>query len=203
MHSKNQSLALKEVFSGKRFNFVLSFTLLFLAGLIMYASVYSVNRAATQQVADRLCVKEWYWGEEILADHPLYPILMVRDKIRLHTANQKDQPEIRMQLAHVRMRTARALAQKGEYDLAITTLSKSQQYALFASKQARAQDPQNQDLPEKLDSYLYQLSQLLQTDKKLSAPVIDSLQIATKSELSRWDALATAPLKKNNQLNSL
>lgn len=154
---------------------------------ILYSSIYSVNRSLTNQASGRLCAKEWYWSDQLLPDHPLYPALMVRDKISLWAAPDDQRQRRQLLYAQERLDSARQLAAKGNMDLAVSTLSKSQLYLLTVAKDSR-EDHFKHVLPgeigKALETSLSDISALITQYPQLNAPVVQSLLGAGQSELS-------------------
>lgn len=161
---------------------------------VLYASIYSFNRSLTNQTTDRMMEQEWYWGSDVLPDHPFYSVLMMRDKISLWMTPQAEQPQKRISYANVRFNTAMQLAQKGNIPLAVSTLSKSQQYILDAAVQARDHKFSHTSAKvvyQQLDESLYKLSLFLEKHPEANTPLMQSLASASKSELLLLQDLAS------------
>lgn len=74
-----------------------------------------------------------YTDEQILPDHVSYPVLMVLDRVRLEIATPIERVYLQTEYANRRLIYAQALLEKGNADLAVTTLTKGQKYLLYAA----------------------------------------------------------------------
>ncbi len=79
------------------------------AAVILAASLISSNRS-TSAANQRFSTLQFYVGREVLPDHPLYVLLMARDRVQLWLANDETAPRLRLRYAEKRFRVARALA---------------------------------------------------------------------------------------------
>ncbi len=68
-----------------------------------------------------------------LPDHPIYPVLMVRDRVSLFFLSPSKKTERKLELADKRLESAQLLLQKKRSALALTTVSKAEKYVLSAS----------------------------------------------------------------------
>lgn len=93
---------------------------------------YSGNKSAQ---FEKKSVTTFYFSKTILPDHVLYPILMAFDKGLLFITTGESELFLRIRLAQDRMLRAQQLLDKGDEGLALSTLTKSQKYVLFAGQQ--------------------------------------------------------------------
>lgn len=163
-------------------------TLLLLFGFgVLYTSIFSVNRAITLRVAEPLSTQRWYISGPVLPDHPLYPTLMIKDRVALHLTPAVDQPQRKLEYARRRFEAAVSLFHKGEIDLATSTLSKSQQYVLGAAQQARVQGYHGQSpnlFAQQVDESLYKLTRLLEEYPELRSDYLEAIVASCQTELS-------------------
>lgn len=157
------------------------------AALILAASLVSSNRAMSG-TKQRLSTLEFYWGTQLLPDHPFYLVLMARDRATLWLASSEREPQLRLQFAEKRFQTARTLAQQQKNDLAISTLSKSQIYVLDAARQLEVKGmtaAQREALRSVLDHSLYRLELFNQQYPELDTSMLQSLREETAGRLGR------------------
>lgn len=113
----------------KAISFISSATL---AVAIMAVSLASASRAESKDTSP-ISTRRLYFNQEILPDHLLYPVAMVGDRARLVVATDVDErAQLQVLYAERRLDSAHKLIEKGESDLAITTLTKAQKYMLQA-----------------------------------------------------------------------
>lgn len=94
--------------------------------------------------------KEFYFDDEMLPDHVLYPVLMAVDRVRLESAPEFEQIYLRTEYANRRLQYTQDLLEKGNQELAYTTLTKSQKYLLYAAHDVLSYT----DLPENTVAHL-------------------------------------------------
>lgn len=155
------------------------------AGLILAVSLISSNRSLSG-VTQRLSTMEFYWGSQVLPDHPFYVLLMARDRARLWLVESEEEPELRLRLAERRFQSARQLALQQKNELAISTLTKSQLYVLDAARQLEAigmTASQRQELMAALDHSLYRLELFNQQYPNLDTETLRSLREETAGRL--------------------
>ncbi len=161
---------------------------------ILYTSIFSVNRSITSQVLKPLSAQHWYLSGPILPDHPMYVGLMARDRVVLSLTPAPEQPLRKLEYARKRYDSAVALLDKGEADLALSTLSKSQHYVLQAAQQAREQGWQQQSpnlFAQQVDESLYRLAVLLEEHPELRTNHLEALVASCQTELSLIPRVAT------------
>ena len=128
-----------------------------------------------------------HFGEEVLPDSAFYPVLMVRDRVRLLLANDSEEPLIRLQYAQRRYIVAQQLAEEGKLDLALSTLSKSQIYALDAARQLEAlglTESERLELVEVLRHSLYRMELFHQQYPTFDSDLFRSLRDSTELQLT-------------------
>ncbi len=110
-------------------------SLFFLSGvmvvLISLVSVNQVNSYEGTQVSKRT----FYVGQRILPDHILYPMVAVADRALLIVAPTQEKIKLQLAYGRIRFTYARALLRKGEVEMALAALTKSQKYHSLAAQQ--------------------------------------------------------------------
>ncbi len=159
------------------------------AAVILAASLISSNRS-TSAANQRFSTLQFYVGREVLPDHPLYVLLMARDRVQLWLANDEKAPRLRLRYAEKRFRVARALAAQNKNTLAISTLSKSQIYVLDAVRQLKSDSlspSEENELRAALDHSLYRLRLFDEQYPELDTSMLESLRAETASLLASLD----------------
>ena len=102
---------------------------------ILIISLFSATQvsSATGQAASE---GKLYFSQQILPDHSLYKIMMAVDRLQLETSTPQEQIFMRIEYANRRLDYAKALLEKDNEQLALTTLFKSQQYLHEAVQQS-------------------------------------------------------------------
>jgi len=113
--------------------------LVFGVSLIMTSQV-NLNLGNSSKVSER----KFYVGEKILPDHVFYPLLMVADKIILKISFGDRKVYVKIRLAEDRLYSAKMLIEKGQEDLALSTLTKSQKYLITAVQDFLNNDSQSE-----------------------------------------------------------
>lgn len=161
------------------------------AGIILATSLLSSNRAANG-VTNRISTLEFYWGKEVLSDHPAYPVLMVRDRVALWLASDADEPHMRLDYADRRYKVARSLAAQNKGELAVSALSKSQTYLLDGVRQLQATEltqVQQQEVHLKLKHSLARMEAFRTEYPTLETPMLLSLRTATAEQLRALESV--------------
>jgi len=83
----------------------------------------------------------FYVNGEVLPDHIFYPILMVRDRLRLEAAEPTERLYLQTEYANRRLRAGLDLLAKDNQLLALTTITKAQKYLLRSSEEAMDSQP--------------------------------------------------------------
>ncbi len=77
-----------------------------------------------------------YFSKTILPDHVFYKAIMAMDRLQLETASSHERIFIQVEYAHRRLDYSQQLLEEGKEDLAITTLTKAEQYLHHAVSEA-------------------------------------------------------------------
>lgn len=141
----------------------------------------------------RLPATRMYMSEQILPDNALYLPLMARDRARLVLTPKEEQVFLKLEYAEERYQSAVALANNGQEQLAITTMTKSQKYLLQAVYQVRAdKDAYTPDerikVKTALETSLYRL-ELLQNTIAVDDSALEALQSESAVVLEQFDIL--------------
>mgnify|MGYP001224301662 CR=1 FL=1 len=131
MSSGSGTIALRKKDMNKFLKVVLILLALLGACFILLLSVVSsvLSLSSNPSVFQRT----FYSDEQILPDHISYPVLMVLDRVRLEVATPIERVYLQTEYANRRLIYAQALLEKGNADLALTTLTKGQKYLLYAA----------------------------------------------------------------------
>ncbi len=113
----------------QKFNIVFFVVAVAVAGFVLFVSLQSANQqllSAGEQA--KVTASKFYVTREILPDHALYPLLMVLDRLRLEMAEGARKSDLQLAYAKRRMFYAKKLLEKGNQELAYSTLSKALHY---------------------------------------------------------------------------
>ena len=118
-------------------------------------------------------------GEEILPDHLLYPVKMITDRLQLESAPPQERIFLEMSYAHRRLQYAQDLLAKDpkKEDLAVTTLTKAEQYLHKAVREAHeTQAPASvvQRIARAMEYHNKQMTELKPTLTDANRAVLDS-----------------------------
>lgn len=100
-----------------------------LASLILLISLFmahSVQSSAGMPASS----KALYFTDVVLPDHSVYPLIAGIDRARLLVAESDQKPLLKIEYAHRRLWYAVELLNKGQEQLAVSTITKSQKYIL-------------------------------------------------------------------------
>lgn len=116
--------------------FLLSMIALLFAGAVLFLSLYSAHEAFAENkgAASR---QQLSFTEDVLPDNTLYPALMVMDRVQLETAPNSERIFLEMEYANRRLGYAQRLLQKDKQSLAISTLTKAENYLHQAAQDAQ------------------------------------------------------------------
>lgn len=117
---------------------ILSFLGLALAVGVILTSLFTASSSFSSTGNFASSEKTLYFGEEILPDHIFYPVTMVLDRVQLETTDQNQRVFLQVEYSHRRLGYALELLEKGDQDLAITTVTKAEQYLHHAVQEALA-----------------------------------------------------------------
>ena len=95
--------------------------------LIKTSAVKALSSAEVDSSSKRL-----YFNREMQPDHVLYPLRVAQEKIELFTLSPEERVGKKIEFSQQRFEFAKNLMSDGEYELALATFMKSQQY-LFES----------------------------------------------------------------------
>lgn len=117
----------------KKTSLILAFLAIIFGLIIFTFSLISYSNQEFSE-AERLSEKKLYFGEKVLPDHIFYPFLMIVDKSLISMSSGESRVYLRIRMAQDRMISAKKLLNKGEEQLALSTLTKSQKYLILASQ---------------------------------------------------------------------
>lgn len=128
--------------------------------LIVIISLTAANPVLSAETNES--EKEFYFGQTILPDHVLYPVLMIADRAKLETVNEHDEVYTRVIYSIRRQEAAQQLLEKDKHAMAYTTLTKSQKYLLQAGNKVIA-EKREADLAEYVQKALTAQSATLES----------------------------------------
>jgi regulatory protein YycH of two-component signal transduction system YycFG len=99
----------------------------------------------------RVSRRQFYFAQEILPDHVLYPFVMGADKLRMYQSPADKQLFVKVSYSFKRLDYAQKLLEKNKPDLAETAATKSQKYLNLAAYQS-LQEPTDRATKQ----YVYQ-----------------------------------------------
>jgi hypothetical protein len=106
--------------------------LLSLLGFLFGSSILVISLFSATQVSSNggqaASESKLYFSQQILPDHVLYKAVMAVDRLQLETASPQEQIYMRLEYANRRLEYSKALIDKKNENLALTTLFKSEQY---------------------------------------------------------------------------
>ena len=97
-------------------------------GLVTASLVMNVG--ASSPDVSPISHSKLYFSTKLLPDHTFYPALMAIERAKLAITPDQEKPEMLLELAELRLESARELAEKGELQLAEQTLYKSHLYLM-------------------------------------------------------------------------
>ena len=106
--------------------------------LIMFISITAAN--PVKSAGDNESEKKFYFGQTILPDHLMYPLLMIADRVKLETVTGEEEVYTRVAYSVRRFEAAKLLLQKDKEAMAYSTLTKSQKYLHHAGNLVNSQD---------------------------------------------------------------
>jgi hypothetical protein len=102
--------------------------------------VISLGAAHELSVSTPTAPRRITFGEDILPNHVLYPLVMIGDRVRLWQAHTpEERVQLQVEYAHRRLAYAQTLFAQGQIELAVTTITKAEKYLQHASNQIVAQ----------------------------------------------------------------
>lgn len=125
---------MKSVITPKKLRLLLSFAALLFGTLVLSVSLISASQAVSYEglLATQ---RKLYFNESLLPDHVLYPFVAAADRLLLTVSSRQQKLELQLAFGQIRMDYAYGLFDKGEEDMAIAALTKSQKYLNQAGMQ--------------------------------------------------------------------
>lgn len=116
------------------------------AGGILVTSLAAASQVSSSGVKPS-SERELYFNREILPDNILYPVRMAVDRIHLETASSDERVFMEVEFANRRLDYAQALLKLKKEELAVTTITKAEQYLFHAvDDAAQNQAPESVEL---------------------------------------------------------
>ena len=121
-------------------------------------SLVTASQVQSQSIG--VSQREMYFKDEVLPDHALYPLLMVKDRVLLETAQPEDRIHLRIEYAQRRMHYTKKLIAKGKFVTALSTATKAQKYLLTAALEAQEMELTESCMEEIVTSLRQQTEEL-------------------------------------------
>lgn len=134
----------------------------------------SVKSADNERMSERTL----YMDDTILPDHVLYPLVMVTDRVELEMADEHEQLYVKIQYAERRLGYAKQLLERGNTDLALSTLTKAQKYLLAVAQSVLEHQLQGEIRARVLEEIAFQATEVRALTPQFSneqVSVIDAL----------------------------
>lgn len=124
------------------------------------------------------CQRRFYLSNDILPDHALYPLMMVRDKVKLTLINPEEKPLLKLQYGQRRLESAQKLLENDKQELALSTVTKAQKYFIEAAELAKQSgDPELiAEVKHLLLVHKQDLAEIRPQFDKVDASVVDQLE---------------------------
>lgn len=158
-------------------------TIIFVLAISIMRQTLYAPTAAEVQARSGITVRQRLWELREwppAPDHPLYPVRMAHDQLRLRLATADARPLLRLEFATDRLHSAKRLLARQRQSLALTTLTKSTKYVLAASGDALRSSPHSSSLvrekmSEAISVQINELTALKQSFSDEQKSTIDSL----------------------------
>lgn len=134
-------------------SYLLVSSALIFACMVLSISLVSASSATNQINELPNSSREIKFTQQIIPGHALYPLVVMKDKIRLTMLDVTDQCLERVILASDRLDQALMLINNGDTSVAIETLRKGQKYLAEASRQC-----QDENLPEEYKAHIIEIT---------------------------------------------
>jgi predicted nucleic acid-binding protein len=156
---------------------LLSSLALLFAFSILGISLFSTPRAilANGETATK---SKLYFNQEILPDHVLYPALMAVDRLQLETATDSERVYVEIDYANNRLAAAKALLEKNDPALAVTTITKAEKYLQHAANEVKKQQAPPNTRQHLLDAIQYHAMEIKELESQFTdaqRAVVDQL----------------------------
>jgi hypothetical protein len=166
--------------------------LLAIAGVvILLLSLLTANNLKMN--GTEVSTEQWkfYLGRDILPDNILYPLLMIRDRVRLDSAAPREQVALKLEYAEERYKTAEELLRRDRGLLAVSTLTKSQKYIISAGYQslevAELSKDDIQKVRNAVDHSLFRIDSFSKENPEHNQSIITQLREETRILLLQLD----------------
>lgn len=164
------------------FSFFIGLSILSIS-LIKTSAVRALSQAEIESSR-----KQFYIGQELKPDHVLYPVKVVKEKAILFTLSPEDRIEKKIDYSRQRISFAKDLFEKGEYQLALATLIKSQQYLFEIAEYLESSNLSHQLCPELINS--------LEEDQQLVSEMSEEFPENFSSQLKQLQENQQAVISK-------
>jgi hypothetical protein len=152
----------------KQLRLMLSLLSLLGGASIVFISLTAVSPVLSSETS--ASTKRFYFNEPILPDHVAYPLFMIADKVALEAATPDQVVQIKLEYGLRRLDYARQLVEKNDYELALTTLTKSQKYIIEAAQEVLHDDQATDEAKQQVLKVLIRYSE---ESDKLAASFAD------------------------------
>ncbi|MGD9129612.1 MAG: DUF5667 domain-containing protein [Candidatus Woesebacteria bacterium] len=167
----------------KNLRFIASIGALLFGIAIVAASLSSASIVQGQE--ETVSQKKLYWSQTILPDHIFYPFVAAADRIKLEIASPSEKPYLQIEYANRRLAYSKELLEKGNQGLALTTLTKSQKYLIFAVQEAIDNDQApaltKKYLKDALEQHMTEVKNMISKFSASERDVIEKLCAETQT----------------------
>jgi flagellin-specific chaperone FliS len=116
-----------------------------------------------------LTSKKLYFGKDILPDNIMYPVLMAVDRVELETAPNSEQIYIQIEYANRRLNYAQQLIDQQKEVLAVSTLTKAENYLADAAAKVALNEDTTQTVKDDLSRAIrFHIDELQKINPKLT-----------------------------------
>lgn len=122
----------------------LSLIALFFGMFVVAISITTSVPVAYPSLKLQASNRQFYLSNTILPDHVVYPLLMVIDRAQLKITSFPERLWLQAEYGWRRLDYANQLLEKNKYDLALTSLTKSQKYFLNAAQEVLETETTNE-----------------------------------------------------------
>jgi hypothetical protein len=167
---------------------LLSSCALFLSFGILALSLTTASAAQSSTGSFEASHRQFYWGDDVLPDHVVYPVLMLIDKAKLESASPTERIYTQVEYGNRRFEYTHALIEKENPELALTTATKGYKYLIHAGQEALDSDASpslKQHVIKAIEYQDKQLAELRNSFSDADRAVLDQLQAEGESLKNR------------------
>jgi hypothetical protein len=138
--------------------FLSTMALVFASGVLALSLMTARDASATNNASPER--KQLYFGKEILPDNVLYPVLMTVDRVELETSSADERIFMQIEYANRRLGYAEDLLEVKKENLALSTLSKAENYLYNATQEAQQVNAPSSVKQRLVKAYAYHIEKI-------------------------------------------